>query len=291
MEKLKYRLRYENCLAINSEERSGGLALLWRNDVSLDIKNYSKSHIHASIQDSSTDCEPWYFTGVYGQPEASRRHETWSLLRSIKVPSDQGWLLMGDFNEVLSINEKTGGRARTDRQMQEFHEVLDDCGLLDLGYIGNPFTWCNKRVPEQSISERLDRGLANLKWKTFYPMASVSHGSVTYSDHVPIKFQLQNDRYQSRGKKLFHFEAMWVEDKSCKPLIEKAWVSTTGERTMVGVMKQIQKCGEHLAKWNQASFGNVQKKLRKAKEHLKRLEDSDPRGHRIHDLKKARMEV
>ncbi|KAG6629896.1 hypothetical protein CIPAW_14G116800 [Carya illinoinensis] len=69
---------------------------------------------------------------------------------------------MGDFNEVLSFNEKVGGRARTDRQIQEFRDLLDECGLLDLGYIGNPFTWCNKREPQHSISERLDRGLANL---------------------------------------------------------------------------------------------------------------------------------
>ncbi|KAG2693827.1 hypothetical protein I3760_08G113600, partial [Carya illinoinensis] len=109
MEKIKYKLGYDNCLAVNSEGRSGGLALLWKNDVNLDIRHYSMSHIHASIQDSSTDYAPWYFTGVYGQPEASRRHETSSL--------------------------------RTDRQIQEFRELLDDCGLLDLGYIGNPFTW------------------------------------------------------------------------------------------------------------------------------------------------------
>ncbi|KAG6625017.1 hypothetical protein CIPAW_16G066600 [Carya illinoinensis] len=66
MEKIKYKLGYDNCLAVSSEGRSGGLALLWRNDVNLDIKHYSKNHIHASIQDSSTDYAPWYFTGVYG---------------------------------------------------------------------------------------------------------------------------------------------------------------------------------------------------------------------------------
>ncbi|KAG2667144.1 hypothetical protein I3760_15G097700 [Carya illinoinensis] len=172
---------------------------------------------------------------------------------------------MGDFNEVLSVNEKVGGRARTDRQIQEFQDLLDDCGLLDLGYIGNPFTWCNKREPQHSISERLDRGLANLTWKNLYPMANVNHGSVAYSDHVPIKLQLQNDRAQRRGQKLFRFEAMWVEDKGCKPLIEKAWVNINGDRTMEGVLKQIQQCGEHLAKWNKDSFTNVQKKLRQAK--------------------------
>lgn len=44
-------------------------------------------------------------------------------------------------------------------------------------------------------NKRLDRCLANLKWKALYIMASVSHGSVAYSDHVPIKLQLQFHRY------------------------------------------------------------------------------------------------
>ncbi|KAF5464386.1 hypothetical protein F2P56_014464 [Juglans regia] len=244
MEKLKYRLGYKNCLAVSSEGRSGGIALLWKNDVNIVIKNYSRSHIHATLQDNTTADDSWFFTGVYGQPDPSRRHETWNLLRSLKVPSDKGWLLMGDFNEVLSPNEKCGGRIRTDKQIQAFSEVIDDCELLDLGFKGNPFTWCNKREPAQCISERLDRCLANLKWKALFKMASVSHGSVAYSDHVPIKLQLQVNRMPRKGKKLFRFEAMWVEEKSCKTIIEKAWGEGFGEGTMLGVMGQIRRCGQ-----------------------------------------------
>ena len=33
-----------------------------------------------------------------------------------------------------------GGRHRPTRQMEEFRDVLDECGFQDLGYSGNKFT-------------------------------------------------------------------------------------------------------------------------------------------------------
>uniref|UniRef100_A0A2N9I391 Reverse transcriptase domain-containing protein n=1 Tax=Fagus sylvatica TaxID=28930 RepID=A0A2N9I391_FAGSY len=40
-----------------------------------------------------------------------------------------------------------GRRHRPDHQLQAFRDALDDYGLMDLGYKGYPFTWCNNRDP------------------------------------------------------------------------------------------------------------------------------------------------
>lgn len=42
------------------------------------------------------------------------------------------WCYMGDFNELLHIEEKRGGRIKPYAQMQAFRDVLDYCGLVDL---------------------------------------------------------------------------------------------------------------------------------------------------------------
>ncbi|XP_040987679.1 uncharacterized protein LOC121235397 [Juglans microcarpa x Juglans regia] len=287
-EKLKFRLGFENCLAVSSEGRSGGLALYWKKQVKVVIKNYSKSHIHASIHDAIEEGETWFLTGIYGQPEAHRRHETWDLIRSLKLPQDQGWLLIGDFNEVLSNHEKSGGRESSDRQMQAFQAVVDECELMDLGFQGNPFTWCNNRETDQCISERLDRCLASLKWKAFFPMAKVIHGTTTYSDHTPIKSHVHFASVQRRGKRPFRFEAMWVEDSSCQEVIKEAWLDSAGERRMEGVMKQISRCGEKSERWNKNSFGHVQKNLKKAKQKLQNVQDADPKSLNSEAIKNAR---
>ncbi|XP_035544686.1 uncharacterized protein LOC118348044 [Juglans regia] len=199
MERLKYGLGFDNCLAVSSVRRSG-IAIYWKKEINVVIKNFLRSHIHASIIDTNAEGEPWFITGVYGQPEAHRRHKTWDLIRSLKMPRDKRWLLMGDFNKVFSSHEKSGGKDNTDKHMQDFRAVVDECELLDLGFQDISFTWCNKREADQCISERFDRCLPNLKWKALVPMANVIHGNVAYSDHVLIKLQLQNDSFQRRGK-------------------------------------------------------------------------------------------
>lgn len=49
------------------------------------------------------------------------------------------------FNEILQLSEKQGGRDRPERQIENFKDVLSDCELRDLGFMGPPFTWCNNK--------------------------------------------------------------------------------------------------------------------------------------------------
>ncbi|KAF4393898.1 hypothetical protein F8388_018389 [Cannabis sativa] len=41
------------------------------------------------------------------------------------------WLCIGDFNEIVSLSEKVGGRDRLPGVMDGFKEVLDDCRFID----------------------------------------------------------------------------------------------------------------------------------------------------------------
>lgn len=50
---------------------------------------------------------------------------------------------MGDFNEIMSLTEKSGGPLRNHFQMQAFRTVICDCNLEDLGVVGGNFTWSN----------------------------------------------------------------------------------------------------------------------------------------------------
>jgi hypothetical protein len=65
-------------------------------------------------------------------------------------------LIIGDFNEILYSWEKEGGAPRANRYMKSFQDCLSDCGLEDLGYIGDIFTWQRGK-----IRERLDRDVPN----------------------------------------------------------------------------------------------------------------------------------
>ena len=71
------------------------------------------------------------------------------------------WVVCGDFNEIVQSDEKLGWLDRDARQMEVFRECLSDCGLIDLGFVGQRSTWCIGRIGEQRTLVRLDRMVAN----------------------------------------------------------------------------------------------------------------------------------
>lgn len=69
-------------------------------------------------------------------------------------------MCVGDLNDALSDNEKSGGILRTPSQLSWSRQALELYGLADLGFEGYHFTWTNGRQEEANIQCRLDRGLA-----------------------------------------------------------------------------------------------------------------------------------
>lgn len=61
-------------------------------------------------------------------------------------------MMAGDFNEIVHISEKLGGRVRPEWQMRGFRNALEYATLLDLGYSGPIFTWS-----DHESHVRLDR--------------------------------------------------------------------------------------------------------------------------------------
>ena len=111
----------------------GGLALLWRDGVDVDIQTSSSHHIDALIKQEGV---AWRFTGFYGHPITSRRRESWDLLRQLHASFSFPWLLLGDFNEILLLDEYWGSGSRPYNQIAKFSRVVKDCLLMDLGCEG-----------------------------------------------------------------------------------------------------------------------------------------------------------
>ncbi|KAG6645720.1 hypothetical protein CIPAW_08G141600 [Carya illinoinensis] len=114
---------------------------------------------------------------------------------------------MGDLNEIMFHHERQGRNPIPKSQLAAFRDVIEDCGLRDLGFNGYKFTWSNRRVGQYCVNERLDRFLANLAWWNSFPNAKVVHGLVAYSDHLPIWIELEGDAEIPRKKKI-RFEEM-----------------------------------------------------------------------------------
>lgn len=129
--------------------------------------------------------------------------------------------MLGDFNEVLSGDDKYGESQINLNKALEFKECLDNCKFLDLGFVGPKFTWTNKRPITSLILERLDRYFANPSRRILYHKTVVIHLPRTFSNHCPILIELMGTRV-NRSDKPFHFQTMWMLCLRFPKVVEEA---------------------------------------------------------------------
>ena len=68
--------------------------------------------------------------------------------------------------------------------MERFREALDECGLLDLGFVSNKFTW-SKNYPNGGIVwKRLDKAVSTTQWFDCFLVTKVHTLACTSSDHL-----------------------------------------------------------------------------------------------------------
>ncbi|BFG35596.1 hypothetical protein CerSpe_218700 [Prunus speciosa] len=113
--------------------------------------------------------------------------------------------------------------------MDAFKDVVNNCALCEVNYIGPHFKWWNGREGNAMVEERLDRALVTDDVLEFFPQARVVHLISDSSYHYPISLELglNESLFSSTRKRRrrFHFEEFWVEESSCSDVINDAWNS------------------------------------------------------------------
>ncbi|KAM6563618.1 hypothetical protein CsatB_023616 [Cannabis sativa] len=126
---------------------SGGLMLLWKNDVDVTLLNYGSSFFDCYLKNE--DEPSFHFIGFYGSPNIYNRSSSLTLLKRLAdVAPLSPWLAIGEFNEILSNSNKSGG---------------------------DPFTWIKNRSTLNTIKERLDRCFVNNHWENNFTTPTVHH--------------------------------------------------------------------------------------------------------------------
>ena len=117
MTKKKYTLGFIEGLIVASNGSKGGLALLWKKEIMVDVQTFGLWHIDAKVG-RADGSRKWRFTGFYGQPDTSKGEETWQILERLGTSNSFPWLCIGDFNKIVSNAEKLGGNLRAPKQME-----------------------------------------------------------------------------------------------------------------------------------------------------------------------------
>ncbi|KAK4285072.1 hypothetical protein QN277_001816 [Acacia crassicarpa] len=289
--KLRRRCGFDEEWMVDPVGRRGGLALWWTEALTINILFSSVNIIHTSVM-SSCFPTPSYITFIYGPNDDNDRMLCWHEVRRISSNIRSSWMCLGDFNDILSQDEKRGGIPRAWRRIFNFKCFVDDCALEDLGYNGPRFTWCNNRDSPDTIHERIDRALGNVQLREDFPTLQVFHvDPARTSDHHLVHIQCQYEKYMK--KRPFRFEAAWVSHAQFPDLIKQSWQICDGENSGQNVSSiesfqcKLRKCQLYLISWSKKEFPNNAKRIDLLKAQLAGLTHRD----RSTDVSREILEV
>ncbi|KAF7149419.1 hypothetical protein RHSIM_Rhsim03G0083500 [Rhododendron simsii] len=265
LETFRRRLSFPFSFYVDPVGLSGGLALWWTNNVGVDVEQANKNLMHVVVNDKATNAY-WASTFVYGCPSRSGRQEVWDCIKSIARSESLLWLCMGDFNQVLAVEDKLGGHLPSQNALAAFHDMISACGLVDLEFKGPKFTWRNNRSEESFIMERIDMGFANSKWRELYEHAMVFVEVAVGSDHNPLI--LNTEIPLNKVGKPFRFESFWLSDEECSLVVSEAWNLDQEGNSMLSVCKKLRACKDRLKEWSRMKFGDLRLQLSVAKDRL-----------------------
>ncbi|XP_038974801.1 uncharacterized protein LOC120106025 [Phoenix dactylifera] len=154
--------------AVESRGLSGGIIVTWRlESCRLDPFHVCGQEVILVISEGTDD--PWVLAAVYASTDFRERRRLWEEASQL-VAQGFPFLMAGDFNCIVDPQEKMGGKPFShERKVKEFEDFLTTNGLIDLGFTGPRFTWCNNQQGPARVWERLDRACATAGWVQRFP--------------------------------------------------------------------------------------------------------------------------
>ena len=276
---VKKQLGYDHVFTVEPEGLSGGLALMWKNTYQVTILSSDKRIIDLKVTIGSVT---FYMSCVYGDPVAAKRHEVWNRLESLGLSRDDVWVLVGDFNELLSNDEKSGGAVRSESTFWNFRNMVQNCKLRELRHSGNCLSWVGWR--EQGwVQCKLDRCFVNSEWLALFPRANLEYLDLWASDHRPIRvcFSLERDNPMKRR---FFFDKRMLSREGFEDLVRMSWEGDTGTRCCT--MDRIHRCRRKIMDWKGKSDMNSRDRITRLRASLKaEVSKTSPSYDTMHRLK------
>lgn len=238
----------------------GGLALLWKQEVELEVLYSNHNIIDTKIE---FEGESFFASFVYGDPDKTKRKGIWDQLCTLANSRESSWFLTGDFNEILNNSEKQGGSLRPEGSFGDFRALLSECDLYDVQHTGNPLSWRGKRYLHTVLC-RLDRALANCSWFDQFPSARSEYLNFEGSDHRPLASYFSNKHQKKRG--LFRFDRNLQNNAEVKKIVELAWKA----KHHLTVDQRIARCRRAIIAWSREKHKNTHKIIEQKKKDLEK---------------------
>ncbi|XP_010317681.1 uncharacterized protein [Solanum lycopersicum] len=253
------------------ETANGRIWIIW-DESWYDIKliNSSAQMIHSHINERSKGYQ-FNLTVVYGFNTLEQRKSLWNDLKMLVQNVLDPWLIVEDFNAILSPKNRLAGAPVTLNEIRDFEECVKDMGITEVQWKGNYYTWTNKQIRNVRIASRIDRAFGNDTWMYKWGHAAIEYGNSGVFDHSPMHLLLHQSYHQIKvSVKFFN---VWIEHDSFLKLVDKVWKQKHGSEVMKEIWYKLKALHPVLRQLNRREFQYIGQKIEKTKSELVELQE------------------
>ena len=210
-------------------------------------------------------------TAIYASNKIEERRKLWLHIEDVGKNQNGAWSLMGDFNNVLNIEDRAGGKDVQETEFVDLRRMMDNIGMFDVERKGDRYTWFNKHT-EGAIYSCIDRVLTNIEWLQQNSNRTLHVLDLGVSDHALLF--VKDDVNSSKGNKKFKFINQVTEMDGYKTEVNSNWNQPIGGDQVKILWKKLSRLKPVLMKMNKPLMGlkqqieNIRNKLTDAHNNL-----------------------
>ncbi|GJS24848.1 hypothetical protein Tco_0453480 [Tanacetum coccineum] len=144
-----------------------------------------------------------------------------NLVGHASLMRDKPWVLLGDFNAALNLEDHSCGGYQPDIAMREFKEYVQRMQVMDVNATGLHFTWNQKPKGSNGILKKIDRIMCNYHFLVDFPGSFTIFQPYRISDHSPCVIRIPK---VSRPKpKPFRFSNFLIYKEGFRDAVSTGW--------------------------------------------------------------------
>ncbi|GJS87046.1 RNA-directed DNA polymerase, eukaryota, reverse transcriptase zinc-binding domain protein [Tanacetum coccineum] len=191
-----------------------------------------------------------YCTFIYAANKGKDRRDLWKELNLNKrLIGDSAWVIMGDVNVSLNLEDHSEGISNFSRDMIEFQECVNEIEIEDINSTGMHFTWTKSLLnPNATVLKKIDRIMGNSFLFDTFNNASAIFLPYGISDHSPAILIIPQAMVKKR--KSFRL-ANYITDKvEFQEVVKDEWNTEVHGYAMYRLVSKLKCLKQHLNNLN-----------------------------------------
>ncbi|GJY71629.1 RNA-directed DNA polymerase, eukaryota, reverse transcriptase zinc-binding domain protein [Tanacetum coccineum] len=186
------------------------------------------------------------------------------------------WVLLGDFNVALNLEDHSVGGYEPNAAMRDFKECVQAIEVVDINSIGLHLTWNQKPKGSNDILKKIDRIMGNLQFNDEFPGSFAIFQPYRISDHSSCVLRIPT--VNKPKPKPFKFSIFLVYKEGFCEIVDTGWSVNVEGCAMFRVVKRLKGLKSPFCKLlhNQGNLHDRVNKIRVELDEAQKAIDRDP---------------